>query len=678
MRSTICNSAVRALATLGLCSALATAQQSPTPHIIDRARFDTTCGPCQDFYRFANGGWLDTVKIPASYAGIGVGREQFDRNQLIVRQLMESAAADQSAPAGSITRKLGDFYSTCIDSAQAERLGVTPLNDEMARIAAIHDRPSLLAEFARLNPMGVVTPIATSVYSDFKNSNVNLLAISQYGLGMPDRDYYTKTDSASAQLRREYVAHVTRMLQLLGDSPSQAASEAQRIMALETALASNQMTLVEQRDVPNTYHRISLDSLQRLSPTVDWPTYFTGVHLIRPQAVNVVEPVYFAALSNIIAQTPVSTWKEYLRWHLASSASGTLSSPFVNETFAWNSKLTGQRELQPRWKRCLGSTDVALGEGLGQLFVAKVFTPAAKTRALELIHNLEAALKDRLAQLTWMSDATKKQAIAKLDAFTVKVGYPDTWRDYSRLSIDRSSYWANVSRASMFEDARNMAKADKTVDRTEWGMTPQTVDAYSNPVFNEIVFPAGILQPPLFDVTADDAVNYGSVGAIIGHEITHGFDDQGRQFDAEGNLRDWWTAEDAKNFVTRGDRVAAQYSTYLVGDTLHINGKLTEGENIADIGGVKLAYAALQKALAGKPPTKIDGFTPEQRFFIAYAGTWRNKIRPEAARLRALTDPHSPPEYRVTGVLVNMPEFARAFGCKTGDPMVGSTPADIW
>ena len=656
------------------------AQQSPSPRIFDRARFDSSCGPCQDFYRFVNGGWLDAVKIPASYPGTGVARELRDRNELILRQIMETAAADRSAPRGSVTQKLGDFYATCADSVQAERLGIAPLNEELARIAAVRDRSSLVAEMARLNPMGVVTPIGTTASSDFKNSNVNLLAIAQSGLGMPDRDYYTKSDSASVQLRAAYLAHVSRTLRLLGDSPAIADAEATRIMALETALASHQMSLVDQRDPTNVYHRLTIDSLQRLAPAIDWSSYFSDVHVVHPAAVNVMQPDYFPALSTIISQTPISTWKDYLRWQLTTAASPTLSPAFVNEGFAWASRLNGVKEQRPRWKRCLAATDVALGEALGQAFVAKSFTPQAKARMLELVHNLQAALRERLGGLSWMSDKTRTQALAKLDALTIKIGYPDQWRDYSALSIDRSSYWANTARASMFEDARNMAKADKPVDRTEWYETPQTVDAYSNPVFNEIVFPAGILQPPFFDASADDAVNYGSIGAIIGHEITHGFDDQGRQFDAQGNLRDWWTAEDAKSFVSRGERVVSQYSTYLVGDTLHVNGKLTEGENIADFGGVKIAYAALQKALKGKPRTLIDGYTPEQRFFLAFAGTWRNKARPEAARLQALTDPHSPPEWRATGVLVNMPEFAQAFGCKAGDRMVapGNRIADIW
>jgi predicted metalloendopeptidase len=528
--------------------------------------------------------------------------------------------------------------------------------------------------------MGVGTPIGTAAFSDFKNSNINLLAITQSGLGMPDRDYYTNSDSASVHLRADYVAHVARTLRLLGDSPASVEAEASRIMALETAMASSQMTLVEQHDLPNIYHRVTLDSLQRLAPTIDWNSYFADVRVRHPAAVNVMQPKYFSALSTIILQTPISTWKEYMRWQLAAAAAPTLSSGFVNEGFAWDSKLNGATEQLPRWKRCLAATDIALGEALGQVFVEKSFTPQAKTRMLDLVHNLQAALTERLGGLTWMSDQTRRQALAKLNAFTVKVGYPDRWRDYSLLAIDRSSYWGNRSRASMFEDARNMAKADKPVDRAEWQMTPQTVNAYNNPMLNEIVFPAGILQPPLFDVSADDAVNYGSIGSIIGHEITHGFDDQGRQFDAQGNLRDWWTAQDAQNFTTRGERVVNQYSKYLVGDTLHINGKLTEGENIADIGGLKIAYAALQKALKGKPRTLIDGYTPEQRFFLAFASTWRNKTRPEAARLQALTDPHSPPEWRTTGVLVNMPEFAQAFGCKAGDPMVapGNRIADIW
>ena len=672
---------IRALALVAFALAAtgrAGAQQT-TPPIVDRSVMDTTCAACEDFYRFANGRWLDSVTIPASYAGIGSGREVFDRNQLVLRNLLESAAADRSSKPGSVTRKIGDFYSTCMDSAAAERAGATPLKAELRRIAAIRSVPMLQAEMARLNPMGVNTPIGTAAYPDFKDSRTNMLMLAQAGLGMPDRDYYTKTDAKSAQLRDTYVGHVSKTLQLLGDTPAAAGAAARRILALETAMASAQMTLEMQRDPANIYHKMSVDSLQRVAPAVQWTTFIAAVHA-QPGDVNLMMPDYFKALSGLLTTTPLATWRDYLRWQLTAAASPTLSSKFVNENFAWTSKLRGTTELPPRWKRCQGATDSALGEAVGELFVARTFTPAAKARMLTLVHNLQDALRERLAALDWMSPSTKEKALAKLDAFMVKIGYPDVWRDYSNLTVDRSSYWANMSRASAFEDARNMKKAGRPVDRTEWGMTPQTVDAYNNPLFNEIVFPAGILQPPFFDPNADDAVNYGAIGAIIGHEITHGFDDEGRKFDAQGNMTDWWTPEDDKSFTDRGQRVVDEYNGYIVADTFHVNGRLTLGENIADIGGLKIAYAALQKALQGKPRPLIDGYTPEQRFFLAYARAWRNKVRPEAATTQSLTDPHSPPRWRLIGAVSNMPEFAAAFGCKPGDKMVAppNKIAQIW
>jgi len=675
---------IRALALAAILAVVASSSNTlgaqATPRAVDRANMDTTCAPCTDFYRFVNGKWQDTATIPASYPGIGVGREVYDRSLDVLHAILEDAAHDKTAAANSNTQKLGAFYGACLDSAKAEKLGATPMAAELQRVAGVTTPAMLEAEFAHLVANSVDIPFGVGTEPDFKDTKLTVAAIGQGGLGLPDREYYLNDDSASVKLRDAYRAHVARTLQLLGDTPAKSADAAQRILTLETALAKAALPLEMQRDPKNIYHPMSVDSLATIAHGVDWHRYFTAVGTT-PKSVIVVSPSYMTAVTGLMTSVSMATWRDYLRWRVTDAASPYISSRFVNERFAFRSILTGTKSLPPRWKRCMTAVDNSLGEALGAAYVAKEFPPEAKTRALTMVTNLEAALRDRISTLDWMSDATRKEALAKLAAFRVKIGYPDRFRDYSTLRIPAgASYFESAMLANQFEFRRQMAKADKPTDLNEWGMTPQTVDAYNNGLNNEIVFPAGILQPPFFSATADDASNYGAMGAIIGHEITHGYDDQGRQFDASGTLRDWWTKEDAAKYDEAAGRIRDQYSAYIVSDTFHVNGKLTLGENIADFGGLKIAYAAFEKAMTGKSRAPVDGFTPEQRFFIAYANAWRTKIRPEAMILQSRTDPHSPGEWRVIGAISNLPEFAQAFGCKAGDPMVrgDAVRATIW
>jgi putative endopeptidase len=649
---------------------------------IDPANLDTTCAACANFFQFANGGWLKRTTVPAAYASWGSFNELGDRNEAVLRRIIEAAAAKPAAPAGSNDQKIGAYYRACMDSAAAERAGAAPIRPLLDRIAAIRTTADVRAALGPLERDAGLAPFGAGVAPDDKNSDSLLVAFGQGGLGLPDRDYYLKTDARSQQIRDRYVAHVARMLTLAGGTDSaRAAADARTVLALETKLAGASMTRVEQRDPNATYHKMTLAEFQRTTPGVDWTAYLAAVGAPRVATVNVRQPAFFRALDSLVTREPADAWKTYLRWRAVSSAAGALSSAFVNERFAFSSTFTGAKEQQPRWKRCVGSTNGALGELVGQEYVKQTFTPESKARALAMVANLQAALGERIAGLTWMSDTTKRQAQAKLAAFTRKIGYPDKWTDYSALQVADGSHYANLRRAGRFQEARDWAKLGKAIDKGEWGMTPPTVNAYYNPSWNEIVFPAGILQPPFYDPEADDAVNYGAMGAVIGHEMTHGFDDQGRQYDARGNLRDWWTAGDAARYTAEADKVAAQFSAYTVVDSAtHVNGRLTLGENIADLGGLTIAHAALQKANANKRLQKIDGFTPDQRFFLGWAQVWRQLQRDEAARAQVAVDPHSPGLWRVNGPLSNMPEFQAAWGCKAGDAMVrpAAQRAQIW
>jgi putative endopeptidase len=610
--------------------------------------------------------------IPAAYPSWGIDNEVMERNREILHQILEDAAKDTTAAPGSNEQKIGDYYGSCMDTTKVESEGLKPLQPEFDRIERISGLPTLESEIAHLQSIGVHAGFTVDSTQDFKDSTQVTGEVDQGGLGMPDRDYYTREDEKSKQQRDEYEKHVAKMFELMGDGPTKAAAEAQTVMELETKLAQASQTNVERRDPQAVYHRMPQAELKTLSPNFPWEDYFSAVGLAGKGDVNVTAPSFFKEVSTLAASEPMANWKTYLRWHLINSAASSLSSPFVDEDFRFKGTiLTGTKENLPRWKRCVRYTDHALGEALGQAYVKKAFPPEAKARALDMVRNLEAALASDLRQLPWMSEATRQQALTKLQAITNKIGYPDKWRDYSALEIDRGPYVQNAFHAAKFEFNRDLNKVGKPVDRTEWGMTPPTVNAYYNPQLNEIVFPAGILQPPFFDFKADDALNYGGIGAIIGHEMTHGFDDEGSQFDAQGNLKNWWTPDDLKNFKARGECIAKQFDGYFVEDKLHENGKLVEGESIADLGGLVIAFAAFQKSLEGKSrPTEIDGFTPEQRFFLGYAQGWADNIRPEFARLLTNVDPHPLAQFRVNGPLSNLPTFAQAFQCKQDDPMV--------
>jgi len=647
---------------------------------IDTQNFDTSVKPSEDFYQYVNGGWISKNPIPPDQSRWGSFNEVQERNFVILHDILENAAKN-SGETGSNIQKVGDFYFSGMDSAHIEEAGAKPLEAEFKRIDAIKDKTDLQAEIAHLHTIEIGVPFAFFIEQDAKNSTEEIAQLFQSGLGLPDRDYYTKTDDKSKDLREKYVTHLVNTFTLLGDDPSTASANAKIVMDLETRLANASMTRVDMRDPEKIYHKMSINDLAKLTQAFSWEKYFNDIGVKDPGKINVGQPDFMKEVSAMISDVPLPNWKTYLRWHLIGEYGNYLSSGFINEDFNFFGKtLTGQKELRPRWKRILVTVDGNIGEALGQLYVAKAFTPEAKARAVQLVANLRSSLHNRIENLAWMSETTKKQALKKLDAFTVKIGYPDKWRDYSSLKIDRGPYVLNVMRASEFEFKRNLNKIGKPVDRTEWGMTPPTVNAYYNPSMNEIVFPAGILQPPFFYADADEAVNYGGIGAVIGHEMTHGFDDEGRQFDAEGNLKDWWTSDDSAKYTQRTKLVEEEFDGFVAIDTLHVNGKLTLGENLADLGGLTVAYAALEKELKGKSHEKIDGFTPEQRFFLAFAQIWRANIRPEAQRMRLITDPHSPGRFRCIGPISNMIEFKQAFDIPDGSPMMRSADkrAKIW
>lgn len=645
----------------------------------DTANLDKSCKPCDDFYQFAMGGWMKANPIPPAYSTWGSFSELLDKNQQNLRQILE-AAEKQQAARGSNEQKIGDFYASCMDTEAIDAAGTKPIDADLAAIAAMKNSVDLQAEAARLQEEGVGVLFRFSANQDAKDSTQVVGAAWQGGLGLPEREYYLKQDDKSKQLRDAYVKHVAKMFELLGDSPEAAAPEAATVLEIETHLAEASMKNTDLRDPEKTYHKMKLVDLQAMTPDFNWESYFKAIGHPELKEINVGQPDFFKALDSKLTATPLADWKTYYRWHLLNASASALPEKFVEEEFEFRGKtLTGAKEIQPRWKRCTQATDRALGEALGQVYVQKYFPPEAKAHALVMVHNLISALHDDLQTLPWMSPETRAQATAKLEAFAVKIGYPDKWRDYSALTIDRSSYLANQRRAAEFDFRRRLSKIGQPVDRTEWGMTPPTVNAYNNSSMNEIVFPAGILQPPFYDPKADDAVNYGGMGAVIGHEITHGFDDHGSQFDGHGDLKNWWTADDLKNFKERAACVQTQFDNYVVDGDLHENGKLVLGESIADLGGLAISYAAYEKSLEGKPrPPVKDGFTPEQRFFLGWAQVWGANDRPEYERLMANTNPHPLPRFRGNGPLSNMAEFAKAFGCKKGDPMVREQVCKIW
>jgi putative endopeptidase len=638
----------------------------------DLASLDRSVSACQDFNQFANGGWVAKNPIPPAYSRWGRFDQLSDQNQEVLHQILEDLAKRKDLKAGSNEQKLADFYTSCMDEPAIEQAGYTPLQPELDRINSIKDLAGLEDEIARFHTYRIPAVFGFGAAQDYKDSKSEIAQVVQGGLGLPNRDYYTATDDRSKQTRDEYVRHVARTFQLLGDDPDRAAAEANTVLSIETKLAENSVPPEKRRVAEENYHPMIKADLIKLTPDFDWGRYFRDINMPEVGKVNVGQPDFLKAADKLLVSIPVDDWKTYLRWHLVNAASPTLSSKFVEENFNFNGKyLNGVQEMQPRWKRCVGATDRALGEALGPLYVQKTFTPQARARAQEMVKNLVAALREDLSTLSWMSDQTRQRAIAKLDAFIRKIGYPDRWRSYEAVQIKRGPYYNNLVNASAFEVTRSLGKIGKPVDKTEWGMTPPTVNAYYNPNINEIVFPAGILQPPFYDPKADDAFNYGGIGAVIGHEMTHGFDDQGAKFDADGNLVRWWTDEDYKKFNARTDCVVKQFDAFEVEPGLHEKGLLVVGESVADLGGLTVAYRAYQKSLEGKPrPPTIAGFTPEQRFFLGWAQVWAGSIRPQAARNIAKTNPHPLDRFRVNGPLSNMTQFAEAFQCKVGDPMV--------
>ncbi len=666
------------LATLaGLPLPSAAAQDLPVPaplRVVDPSFVDTTVKACTDFFQYSTGAWLKRDTIPPEYSEMGVDREMNDLNELTVRSVLDDAMRDRaSAPAGSTQRKLGTFYATCMDSSAAEASGLAPLEPALDSIDAVRTPAGLLVRLAAVQEIGGSALFRYFPRADPHDADHYMAWLWQGGLGMPDRDYYTKTGRDADSLRRAYVAHVTRTLVLSGETPAAAAEDAKHIMTMETALAKASMTRVAMRDPNVIDHSTSMAKLHTMAPSVDWTSYFRTVGLTPvPTRLNVGQPGFFQEASALVLATPLSTWRAYLRYHMVAEGAQWLSTPFVNEDFTYRSLFSGAKKLLPRWKRCLRETDNDIGEALGQAYVEKAFSAEAKAKARAVIDDVRRAFRERLAHLTWMSDSTRARAIDKLERMHEKVGYPDHWRDFSRLDVAEGPFVLNVFRSNVFEWQRVVRRPGMPVDTTEWGMTAPTVDAYYDVTKNEMVFPAGALVPQTFDPKADDGANYGALaGSWAGHELTHGFDDQGRHFDAAGNLSDWWTATDASRFQSQADLVTKQYDRYIQVDTLHVNGKLTLGENIADYGGLLTGYDALEHALQehGRPGL-IDGYTPEQRYFLGFAQTFRGDWRPEALRSRVTTDQHSPDEWRVNGPISNSAAFAAAFGCKPGDPMV--------
>jgi len=642
---------------------------------------DPSRKPWEDFYQFANGKWIAGADIPPDRSSVYVFTLLQDRNQEILHKILEEAAGDKDAPKDSIRRKIGTFYRSGMDEAAVEAAGARPLQEQFRRIAAVKDVSGLLAELARLHTYQVNAAFRFGSTPDAKDSRRAIAELGQGGLGLPDRDYYLKDDDKSKAIRTAYLAHVQKMFELLGDRPEAAAGQAQGVLAFETRLAKASRARVELRDPHLNYHLMSVADFEKETPGVSWKPYFEGLGLGALKELTVGQPAFLKEVGLMMTETPLDDWKTYLRWRLIDTYADTLSSGFVTEDFHFKGTvLNGIPRNRPRWERVTLATDRKLGEALGQLYVAKAFSPEAKARAEALVKNVKATLRERLANLDWMSPETRKQALAKLDAMAVKIGYPNKWRDYTALGVDHPVYVENVMAANAFQNGYDLAKIGKPVDRDEWGMTPPTVNAYYNASLNEIVFPAGILQPPFFDPEADDAVNYGAMGMVIGHELTHGFDDQGRKYDAAGNLRDWWLPQDERKYKERAAEIAKQYGDYVVADDLKINGALTLGENIADLGGLKLSYLALEKTLRDKPAAKIDGYTPEQRFFLSFGQIWRGLMRPEALRLMIQTNPHSPARYRVLGPLYNMPEFFKAFdvGAEQARGRVNPKPVEIW
>lgn len=638
---------------------------------LDKANMDLTVKPGTDFFQYAGGTWLKNNPIPDDKTSYGEFDKVYEKSISDVKSILEEAAANaDNDPKGSLDQKMGYFYSSGLDTNAIDKLGYEPIKPLFEKIDSITSVPQLLGVVANLHLHAIGSMFDMGIEQDLMNSKVYRIYLGQSGIGLPDRDYYLETDARSQDIRKEYMKYVQKLFEMVGEAPEKAAADTKTIMSIETSLAKASNTRLENRNMQAIYNPMPKAELFKNYPNLKFDEYFANMGVKSDEPVIVTQPKFFAELNTMIPHVSINDWKTYLKWNVINSSTGLLSAPFVNESFHfYGTILSGQKTISPRWKRISGAANNYLGEAVGQLYVKKFFPPEAKERMIQLVKNLQAAYAIRLAKVDWMTDSTKTKAIEKLKAITVKIGYPDKWKDYTKLSIKKDSYFDNVMNARAFLVRENLDKLGKPVDPTEWSMTPQTVNAYYNPLNNEIVFPAAILQPPFFNLKADDAVNYGAIGMVIAHEMTHGFDDQGRHFNKDGNMIDWWSPKDAENFNARTKVLADQFSKFIAVDSLHVNGKLTLGENIADNGGLNIAYDALQIALNGKQPKKIDGFTADQRFFLGYAQVWMENIRKEELMRRIKEDVHSPARFRVNGALSNIDKFYDAFNIKPGDKL---------
>ena len=656
-----------------------TSAQRPAPKF-DIANIDKSADPCVDFYQYACGNWIKNNPIPPDYSSWESFSEVYEHNLAVLHNILEKASVNDPKRS-PVIQKIGDYYASCMDEKEINQKGITALKRELDRIANVKDKTEMIGVMAHLWAIGPNPLFGFNSQPDFHNADITVASIDQAGLSLPDRDYYIKDDAKTVEIRQKFLDHMQKMLTMIGQSQAQAKQSADTVMKIETELAKAAMDRTLRRDPKNLDHKMTVAEIQVLAPNFHLDRYFATTGAPQFADLNVSNPDFFKAVNPLVESIPLDQWKTYMTWQILDNAAPWLSDPFVNENFRFTQTLTGQQELPVRWKRCVNSTDAHLGEALGQPYVDETFGVEGKQRMLRNVDLLEKSLKRDITELPWMTEATKKEALIKLAAIRNKIGYPDKWRDYTKLNIVRGDMLGNYFAANAFESNRQIQKIGKPTDKLEWEMTPPTVNAYYEGTRNEIVFPAGILQPPFYDNSIDDGVNFGGIGVVIGHELTHGFDDEGRKFDPKGNLRDWWTQTDAEEFEKRAGCIADEYSSFTAVDDLKLNGKLTLGENTADNGGARISLAALHDLMAETnqdPEKKIDGYTPDQRFFLGFARVWCTNITPELSRMLVRVDPHSPGRWRTNGVVQNMPEFQKAFGCKQGQPMVAQNACHVW